>query len=126
MDCADIRNWLEAHRDEMVTFLGDLVSIASENPPGNLYPECVARIRQQLDALGIETDAIGPSLVIGAAIFAIGHVVTIRSPARLGVFFPALAFGWLRARTGGIGAGVVFHAYCNIYSEMLGRGYGAY
>jgi membrane protease YdiL (CAAX protease family) len=70
--------------------------------------------------------AIGPSLVIGAAIFAIGHVVTIRSPARLGVFFPALAFGWLRGRTGGIGAGVVFHAYCNIYSEMLGRGYGAY
>lgn len=63
MDSADIRNWLEAHRDEMVAFLGDLVSIASENPPGNLYPECVARIRQQLDALGIETDAIGPSLV---------------------------------------------------------------
>ena len=69
---------------------------------------------------------IGPSLLLGAAIFAIGHVVTIRAPARLGVFFPALIFGWLRARTGGIGAGVAFHAYCNIYSEMLGRGYGAY
>ena len=69
---------------------------------------------------------IGPSLFIGAAIFAIGHVITIRAPARLGVFFPALIFGWLRARTGGIGAGVVFHAFCNIYSELLGRGYGAY
>jgi acetylornithine deacetylase/succinyl-diaminopimelate desuccinylase family protein len=63
LDSADIRNWLEAHRNEMVAFLGDLVSIASENPPGNLYPECAARIRQQLDALGIETDLIGPSLV---------------------------------------------------------------
>lgn len=69
---------------------------------------------------------IGPSLLLGATVFAIGHVVTVRAPARLGVFFPALIFGWLRSRTGGIGAGVAFHAFCNIYSEMLGRGYGVY
>jgi len=47
-------------------------------------------------------------------------------PARLAVFFPALVFGWLRARTGGIGASVCFHASCNVYSLLLGRGYGAY
>lgn len=69
---------------------------------------------------------IGPSLFVTAAIFAVGHVVTIQAPARLAVFFPALLFGWMRARTHGIGAGVVFHAACNIYSELLGRGYGAY
>lgn len=68
----------------------------------------------------------GPGLVAVAAVFALGHVVTIRAPARLGVFFPALLFGWLRARTGGVGASVVFHAFCNVYSELLGRGYGAY
>lgn len=69
---------------------------------------------------------IGFGVILGSVIFAIGHFVTIPSPARFGVFFPALLFGWLRARTGGIGAGVAFHAFCNIYSELLGRGYGVY
>jgi len=69
---------------------------------------------------------VGPSLLVGSAIFALGHLATIHVPARLAVFFPALAFGWMRARTGGIGAGVVFHALCNVFSEALGRGYGMY
>jgi membrane protease YdiL (CAAX protease family) len=43
---------------------------------------------------------------------------------RLAVFFPALLFGWLRARTGGIGASVVFHALCNLYVLSLMRGFG--
>jgi membrane protease YdiL (CAAX protease family) len=69
---------------------------------------------------------VGPGLFLGAAIFALGHFATIREPARLAVFFPALLFGWLRARTGGVGASVAFHALCNIFSETLGRGYGVY
>jgi membrane protease YdiL (CAAX protease family) len=67
---------------------------------------------------------LGPGLFVSAAIFAIGHVLTIRHPARLAVFFPALVFGWMRSRTGGVGAGVLFHAMCNLFSAMLGRGYG--
>ena len=70
--------------------------------------------------------AIGPGILVTSAIFALGHVATIPQPARLAVFFPSLLFGWLRARTGGIGASVVFHASCNVFSEMLGRGFGAY
>jgi membrane protease YdiL (CAAX protease family) len=69
---------------------------------------------------------VGPGLIVGAVIFALGHVVTVQLPARLAVFFPALVFGWLRARTGGIGASVLFHAFCNLYSQILGRGYGVY
>jgi len=67
---------------------------------------------------------LGPGWIITSAIFAVGHLLTIRHPARLAVFFPALVFGWLRARTGGIGAGLVFHALCNLFSATLGRGYG--
>lgn len=67
---------------------------------------------------------VGLGLVVSAVIFAIGHVLTIRHPARLAVFFPALLFGWMRARTGGIGASVLFHAACNVFSATLGRGYG--
>jgi membrane protease YdiL (CAAX protease family) len=69
---------------------------------------------------------VGPGLLVGAAIFALGHVVTVHLPTRLAVFFPALLFGWLRARTGGIGASVCFHTICNLYSQVLGRGYGVY
>jgi membrane protease YdiL (CAAX protease family) len=67
---------------------------------------------------------VGPSLVVTSAIFAAGHVLTDPHPARLAVFFPSLLFGWLRARTGGIGPGVLVHAACNLFVQVLGRGYG--
>jgi uncharacterized protein len=70
--------------------------------------------------------SIGPALLVTSVVFALGHFATIREPARLAVFFPSLVFGWLRARTGGIGAGVAFHAMCNVFSETLGRGFHVY
>ncbi|HEY8041002.1 MAG TPA: MrtC family glutamic-type intramembrane protease [Polyangiaceae bacterium] len=69
---------------------------------------------------------VGPGLLVASAIFALGHIATVHLPTRLAVFFPALLFGWLRARTGGIGASVMFHMLCNVYSQALGRGYGIY
>jgi membrane protease YdiL (CAAX protease family) len=69
---------------------------------------------------------VGPGLLGASLIFALGHVATVHLATRLAVFFPALLFGWLRARTGGIGASVVFHMLCNVYSQALGRGYGIY
>jgi membrane protease YdiL (CAAX protease family) len=69
---------------------------------------------------------VGVGLVAASIIFALGHLATIHSPVRLAVFFPALVFGWLRARTGGIGASIAFHGACNVLSEVLGRGYGIY
>ncbi|HZF51342.1 MAG TPA: MrtC family glutamic-type intramembrane protease [Polyangiaceae bacterium] len=68
--------------------------------------------------------SLGAGWIISAGIFAVGHVLTTPHPARLAVFFPALVFGWLRARTGGIGAAVLFHALCNLFSATLARGYG--
>lgn len=70
--------------------------------------------------------SIGPALIVSSVIFALGHFATIREPARLAVFFPSLAFGWLRARTGGVGASITFHATCNVFSELLGKGYRVY
>ncbi len=69
---------------------------------------------------------VGPGLLVASAIFALGHLATIHAPVRLAVFFPALVFGWLRERTGGVGASVAYHALCNVFSEALGRGYGVY
>ncbi len=69
---------------------------------------------------------VGPGIFITSVIFALGHLATIHDPARLAVFFPSLVFGWLRARTGGIGASCAFHALCNVFSELLGRGFAVY
>jgi membrane protease YdiL (CAAX protease family) len=67
---------------------------------------------------------VGPGLVLSAALFAVGHVFTEFHPNRLAVFFPALLFGWLRARTGGIGASVALHAASNLFAAFLARSYG--
>jgi CAAX protease family protein len=66
---------------------------------------------------------IGWGLVLTSAIFALGHLLTELNPARLAVFFPSLVFGFLRARTKGIGAGVFFHAMCNLFSAYLLHSY---
>ncbi len=67
---------------------------------------------------------VGPSLLVTSAIFAVGHVFTEPHPGRLAVFFPSLLFGWMRARTGGIGASVLFHAACNLFVSFLAHGFG--
>jgi CAAX protease family protein len=59
-----------------------------------------------------------------SALFALGHLCTEFNAARLAVFFPSLVFGFLRARTGGVGAGLVFHALCNLFASYLGQSYG--
>lgn len=69
---------------------------------------------------------VGPALLVASAIFAFSHLATVQLATRLAVFFPAVLFGWLRARTGGIGASMLFHAFCNVYSQLLGRGFGIY
>jgi len=67
---------------------------------------------------------VGLGLVTSGIIFAFGHFLSVPDLGRLAVFFPSLLFGWLRARTGGIGAAVVCHALCNLYVLVLGAGYG--
>lgn len=66
---------------------------------------------------------IGAALVVSSVLFALGHVVVVPNPQRLAVFFPALVFGWMRARTGSIAAGATFHALCNITSDVLHTSY---
>ncbi len=61
----------------------------------------------------------GAAIVAAAAVFALAHFVGEYRPDRLGPFFPALVFGWLRARTGTIVGAVAFHAYCNVLGDVL-------
>lgn len=45
-------------RHEMVDFTSELVGIASENPPGNGYPDCVRAIESRLRALGLPCEVV--------------------------------------------------------------------
>ena len=76
--------------------------------------------RWRFHFLGAE---LGAGVLLGSLIFALGHFATHAHPARLAVFFPSLVFGWLRARTQGVGASILFHAACNLFSAYLTEGY---
>jgi len=77
--------------------------------------------RGRFRLLGAE---VGPALFVQAALFALGHYAVDLAPAKLAVFFPALAFGWLKARRGTIVAPILFHAASNIFMDFLRAGYG--
>ncbi|MCC6748463.1 MAG: CPBP family intramembrane metalloprotease [Deltaproteobacteria bacterium] len=62
---------------------------------------------------------LGLALVFASVLFALGHVLVDFNPLRLAVFFPSLLFGWMRGASGSILAGVLYHAACNLISELL-------
>ena len=63
--------------------------------------------------------AVGWPLLLSSALFALGHLLVDFDATRLAVFFPGLAFAWMRSRTGSIAAGATFHALCNLFADVL-------
>ena len=105
-------------------FLGQVLVIALPEEAfyrGYLQSSLDEVWQPRLRVLGAE---LGPGLLVSSALFAAGHLCTEPNPARLVVFFPSLVFGWLRARTRGVGAGILFHALCNLFASYLGQSYG--
>jgi membrane protease YdiL (CAAX protease family) len=70
--------------------------------------------------LGVQ---LGPGWILSSVAFALLHPILIPGVHRLLVFFPSLLFGWLKARTGSIGAAVLVHAFSNILLAMAGQMY---
>ena len=66
----------------------------------------------------------GWSLPIACLYFAFGHSLVQFQWWHFAIFFPGLAFGWLRERTGGPLAGALFHAWCNVSVIFLDTAYG--
>jgi len=63
---------------------------------------------------------MGRAAVLGAALFAVGHLLE-PAPWRLAVFFPALVFAWLRARTGTVASAAACHFVFNVWLLLLER-----
>ena len=66
---------------------------------------------------------VGGALVLGAALFGVGHFLVTFEPQMLTRFFPGLVFGWMYARTRSILAGTIFHASCNLLMDVLARSF---
>jgi len=66
----------------------------------------------------------GWSLPVTAILFTVGHSIVTLQWWQPFIIFPALLFGWLRARTGNILAGALFHAWANIVMLCLDHIYG--
>jgi membrane protease YdiL (CAAX protease family) len=67
--------------------------------------------------------SLGWHIAAAAALFALGHFVTDFNPNRLATFFPALVFGAIRERRGSLVGCTLFHACCNIFSDIVVWGY---
>lgn len=61
---------------------------------------------------------LGPAFWWTAVLFALGHLA-IFEVWRLGVFFPALLFGWMRERTGSVLGAALVHACSNLLMKVL-------
>jgi uncharacterized protein len=84
---------------------------------GRLEDAFPAKVR----LLGADVSPI--AMLLQAALFAVLHFAVETYPGRLAVFFPALLFGWVTSLRRGIGAAVFVHAFCNLLSDFLGRGW---
>lgn len=67
---------------------------------------------------------LGPGVLLTCVLFAFGHSLVILQWWHVFIVIPSLGFGWLRARTGGIVAGALFHAFCNVTVTTLDTLYG--
>lgn len=67
---------------------------------------------------------MGWGAVIACAFFAFGHSLVTFQWWHFATFFPGLVFAWMRERTGGVMAGALFHAICNVGVVYLDYWYG--
>lgn len=67
---------------------------------------------------------VGPGLLVTCVLFAFGHTLVAPQWWHAAIILPSLVFGWLRARTGTIIAGALFHAWCNVTVTTLDTLYG--
>ncbi|MCE9625481.1 MAG: CPBP family intramembrane metalloprotease [Deltaproteobacteria bacterium] len=66
---------------------------------------------------------VGWSLLLTSFLFALSHSMIVLRWWHFSIFFPSLAFGWLREKTDAITAGALFHALCNVYSFWVALNY---
>lgn len=73
--------------------------------------------------LGIPILTMSWGVPLAALVFASAHTFITFRWWHFAIFFPALAFGWLREKTTGLVAPVLFHALSNLVVSAIGNLY---
>lgn len=125
--CVHWRGWAGARLawtpDLALSALNQLLVVAVPEElffRGYLQGRLESRFVPRRDLLGAK---VGPATLISSGLFALGHVLVDLNPARFAVFVPGLVFSWMRSRTGAIAAGALYHALCNVYSDVVHRSF---
>lgn len=108
----------------LLFFLSQLVMIALPEEfffRGYLQDRFNQIFKKHIRLLGVQVSA---SLPLVAFLFAISHSLIHFEGWHLLIFFPAVAFGWLREKTGGLVAPILFHATCNLFAHWVWVHYG--
>lgn len=66
---------------------------------------------------------VGKAFFLTAFMFAFSHSLITLRWWHFSIFFPALVFGWLREKTKGLVAPILFHALCNVFSAWVALHY---
>ncbi len=66
---------------------------------------------------------VGLAFFLTALLFAFSHSLVVLRWWHFSIFFPALVFGWLREKTNGLVAPILFHALSNVCATWIGMHY---
>ncbi len=67
--------------------------------------------------------SFSPAIPVTSFLFAFSHSVIALQWWHFAIFFPSLVFGWLREKTGGLMAPVLFHTTSNLAVFWIGNAY---
>lgn len=81
------------------------------------------RFHRPLRLLGIPFLKVSAAVPLTSVIFAASHSFITFQWWHFAIFFPSLLFGWLREKTGGLVAPILFHATSNILVNLIGQIY---
>lgn len=87
---------------------------------GYLQPTLESAFRPRWRIL--EAD-LGWGWILTSLVFAFAHSAILAQWWHFAIFLPALLFGYLRARTGGLTAPILFHTASNLVMDWIARSY---
>lgn len=88
---------------------------------GYLQTMMTTRFSKTFHFLGIKFFEMPWAVPLTCLIFAFSHSFITFRWWHFAIFFPSLAFGWLRYKTNGLIAPVLFHATSNLVMNEIGR-----
>ena len=114
---------VESHRPLLSTFFFHLVMVAFAEEfffRGYFLKRMKEVFDDRIDFWGVK---VGWAFFLTAFLFALSHSLIVVRWWHFAIFFPALVFGWLREKIGGLTAPILFHALSNTFAAWVGIHY---